>query len=283
MKGYSPTSKIPIYQVDAFTDEPFRGNPAAVCLLQKQYEDHILQSIAAEMNLSETAFVYSLDEKPIKESSYFSLRWFTPEVEVPLCGHATLATAAVLFFDVGIAASKISFETKSGKLTAQKDKKGILLNFPMNETTPIEPPQDILKAIGVTNFKYAGYAERAKTLLIHLLSREDVKNLKPNFELMRSTTTKEDIMGVIVTSLGRPPCDFVSRFFAPWVGINEDPVTGAAHTVLAPYWSKVLGKREMAAYQMSPRGGKLIVRLDSNNRVNLIGNAVIVLKGQLYI
>jgi len=282
MKRHSRKNKIPIYQVDAFTDKPFRGNPAAVCLLQQQYEDSILQSIAAEMNLSETAFVYSLDKKPVKESRTFSLRWFTPEVEVSLCGHATLATAAVLFYDVSISTSKLTFETKSGKLTAHKDKDGILLNFPINEPVPINPHSDLLKAIGVANFKYAGYAKRAKKLLLHLPSEEEVKILKPNFELMKSITTKEDIMGVIVTSKGNPPYDFVSRFFAPWVGINEDPVTGAAHTVLAPYWSKILGKREMSAYQASPRGGKLIVRLDSNNRVNLIGSAVIVLKGELY-
>ena len=283
MKEYGLKSKIRIYQVDAFTDEPFKGNPAAVCLLQHQYEDHVLQSIAAEMNLSETAFIYSLDDKPLKDSRLFSLRWFTPKVEVPLCGHATLATAAVLFYDVGVSANKLNFDTKSGRLTAQKDKNGILLNFPMNENVPIEPPQDLLKALGVTNFKYAGYAERAKTLLLHLPDREDVKNLRPNFELMRSTTKKEDIRGVIVTSTGHPPRDFVSRFFAPWLGINEDPVTGAAHTVLTPYWSKILGKRILSAYQASPRGGKLIVQLDRNDRVNLIGAAVIVLRGELYL
>jgi len=274
---------IPVYQVDAFTDEPFRGNPAAVCILQNQYEDNILQSIAAEMNLSETAFLYHRGEKPLKESKTFRLRWFTPKVEVPLCGHATLATAAVLFRDIHILGREITFETKSGKLIAKKGKNGIILNFPIDESIPINPNQDLLKAIGIANFKNVEYAKKTKKLLIHLLSEETLRNLKPDFELMKSIPTKEDIKGVIITSPGHPPYDFVSRFFAPWIGISEDPVTGAAHTVLAPYWSKILGKREMLAYQASSRGGKLVVQLHSNDRVELIGNAVIVLKGKLYL
>jgi len=269
--------------VDAFTDEPFKGNPAAVCLLHKQYEDRILQSIAAEKNLSETAFLYCLGKTSLKESKAFSLRWFTPKVEVPLCGHATLATAAILFYDIKISAEEVTFETKSGKLTTRKDKNGILLNFPTYEVTLITPNQDLLKAIGIADFEKVAYAKEARKLLIHLRDEEVLRSLKPNFELMRSTSTKEDVKGVIVTSIGNAPYDFVSRYFAPWIGINEDPVTGAAHTVLAPYWSKILGKREMLAYQASQRGGRIIVRLHSDSRVDLIGNAVIVLKGELYL
>lgn len=280
MKEESRKSGIPIYQVDAFTDETFKGNPAAVCLLKKHYDDHVLQSIAAEMNLSETAFV--LEEKPFKESAAFSLRWFTPKVEVSLCGHATLATAAVLFYDIGISMDEISFETKSGTLIAKKDKDGILLNFPIDDPVKIDPPHDLLDAVGITDFKNMAYAKRTKKLLIHLLDEKDVKNLKPNFELLKSITTKEEIRGVIVTASSQQ-YDFISRYFAPWVGINEDPVTGSAHTVLTPYWSKIVGKREMLAYQASSRGGKLIVRLTANNRVELIGNAVIVLKGELHL
>lgn len=281
MRENSSKRQIPIYHVDAFTDEPFRGNPAAVCLLQQQYEDAILQSVAAEMNLSETAFLSPLEQKPLKDSSIFSLRWFTPKVEVPLCGHATLATAAVLFYDIGISINEITFETKSGKLIAKRDKNGILLNFPIDALIPINPSQALLKAIGIADFRDLCYAKRTKQLLIHLSDEEAVKNLRPNFELMYSTATNENICGVIVTSQGHQPYDFVSRYFAPWVGVNEDPVTGSAHTILAPYWSKILGKREMLAYQLSRRGGKLIVRLSSNDRVDLIGNAVIVSKGKL--
>jgi len=274
---------IPIYQVDAFTDQPFRGNPAAVCLLQQQYEDHILQSIAAEMNLSETAFLSSIEEKSLKESRTFSLRWFTPKLEVPLCGHATLATAKVLFSDIGVLTDEIIFETQSGNLIVKREKNGILLNFPADEPIPVDPPLELLEALGITQFKNVAYARKLKTLLIHLEREESLENLKPDFEKMKNTTSKVDIRGVIVTLSGYPPYDFISRFFAPWVGINEDPVTGAAHTVLTPYWAKILKKNQMSAYQASSRGGKLTVRLSSNDRVDLIGNAVIIFKGELYL
>jgi PhzF family phenazine biosynthesis protein len=280
MKRDSCETSIPIYIVDAFTDKPFAGNPAAVCLLPQTYDDHVLQSIAAEMNLSETAFLLSLEQKPVKESKTFSLRWFTPKVEVSLCGHATLATAAVLFHDTGISTDEIKFDTKSGTLTAKKDRNGILLDFPTDDPVPTKPDKVLLKAMGIADFKNAGYAEKGKKLLIHVSDETVLTRLNPNFELMKSIPMKKEIEGVIVTSQSRAPYDFASRFFAPWIGINEDPVTGAAHTVLAPYWSKMLGKKEMLAYQASARGGKLTVRLNQQSRVDLIGNAVIVLKGE---
>mgnify|MGYP001095081902 CR=1 FL=1 len=276
-------NRIPIYHVDAFTSEPFKGNPAAVCLFGYPYEDNILQSIAAEMNLSETAFLRNLEEKPFKESQLFSLRWFTPKTEVPLCGHATLATAAVLFQDIDISANEIFFETKSGTLTAKQEDKGILLNFPSHELIPMDPNQDLLDAIGISDFESVQFSEKMRKLLIHLQNEEILTNLKPNFEHMKCVRTREKIEGVIVTSKGRPPYDFISRYFAPWVGINEDPVTGAAHTVLGPYWSRILGKKEMLAYQASARSGELIVKVFSKDRVGLIGNAVIVSKGELYL
>lgn len=276
-------TKIPIYQVDAFTQERFKGNPAAVCILNKQYDDSILQNIAAEMNLSETAFLLPIEQKSLQESSIFSLRWFTPKVEVPLCGHATLGSAAVLFYDIGISKNEIQFETKSGKLIAKREENGILLDFPCDEPEPIDSPSDLLEAMGIKEYKNTAFSRNAKKLLIHLDNEQYVKNLRPDFEEMMRVPTKEGIIGVIVTSTGSPPYDFISRFFAPWVGVDEDPVTGSAHTVLTPYWSKILGKKKMLAYQASARGGKLTVMLDSNNRVNLIGNAVIVLKGELYL
>lgn len=272
----------PLYIVDAFTDKPFRGNPAAVCLLNRRYVDSVLQSIAAEMNLSETAFLLPLENKPLRKLKNFSLRWFTPKVEVPLCGHATLATAAVLFNDLDILADEVSFATKSGILAAKRDKNGILLDFPMDEPIVAEPSEILLKATGIADFEAARRAKKSKKFLVHVSDERIVRNLRPDFELLKDTCTKDEIRGVIVTSRGRPPYDFVSRFFAPCLGINEDPVTGAAHTVLAPYWSKILRKKEMLAYQASARGGKLVVRLRQKNRVDLIGSAVIVLKGELY-
>lgn len=273
-------TNLPIFQVDAFTTELFKGNPAAVCILDQKYNDTVLQKIAAEMNLSETAFPLSLEDKPLAECTRFSLRWFTPKVEVPLCGHATLATSAVLFNEIGVKTDIIEFETLSGILTAKKDPNGILLDFPSNPPDPIDPPQDLLEAMGITEFENVAYASTARKLLVHLNSEDAVKKLKPNFELMQKIDTNENIIGVTITAKGSPPYDFISRFFAPKVGINEDPVTGAAHTVLAPYWSEILGKDEMNAYQASERGGELVVRL-KGERVHLIGQAVVVLRGDL--
>jgi len=282
MMENSPKRSIPIYQLDAFTDEPFKGNPAAVCLLNQKLDDKLMQAIAAEMNLSETAFVLPLEHKTIEQSTKFSLRWFTPKVEVPLCGHATLASAAVLFYEINLPTNEVTFETLSGKLIAKKEENGILLNFPSNPPEPIQPPEELLRALGITKYKNIVNSKPAGKLLIHLENEDDVKNVKPDFELMKRLPIYEGIIGVIVTSEGKPPIDFISRFFAPWVGVNEDPVTGSAHTVLTPYWAKVLGKRKMLAYQASERGGRIIVQL-VKDRVNLIGEAVSVLKGELYL
>jgi PhzF family phenazine biosynthesis protein len=269
---------IPFYVVDAFTSEPFKGNPAAVCLLKHQREDAILQSIAAEFNLSETAFLLNLTKETIEEAKFFSLRWFTPKTEVPLCGHATLATAAVLFHEFDVSAKTVTFRTRSGDLTAQEERDSIILNFPSETTVPTNPNPDLLRTMGVIDFEDACLTQTSKELLIRLKSEEVLRGLEPDFEGMKSTSTS--VKGVIVTSKGCPPYDFISRFFAPWLGINEDPVTGAAHTVLAPYWAKILGKREMSAYQASSRGGELKVRVHEN-RVDLVGKAIIVSKGEL--
>ncbi|MFX0212026.1 MAG: PhzF family phenazine biosynthesis protein [Candidatus Hodarchaeota archaeon] len=274
---------ILIYQVDAFTEEPFKGNPAAVCICKKQYSDEVLQLIAAEMNLSETAFIRNQNDKPPEGSDMFSLRWFTPKTEVPLCGHATLASALVLFNDFKIPQGKVIFCTKSGKLTARKEEGNIALDFPRNESVPTNPDKDLLKAVGVTNFKSAHVSKSSRKLLIHARNEKELLSLRPDFERMKSIHTSDDVWGVIVTAEGHPPYDFVSRFFAPWVGINEDPVTGAAHTVLAPYWSKILGKHRMHARQASARGGEMTVVMRPNNRVDLIGKGVIISKGRLFL
>jgi PhzF family phenazine biosynthesis protein len=275
--------RIPLYHVDAFTKKPFRGNPAAVCILEKPCDDSVLGSIAAEMNLSETAFLRKLDKKPVKDARSFSLRWFTPKTEVYLCGHATLATAAVLFYDVGTLASEVSFETKSGALTARLDNDGIFLDFPADETKPVDPSKDLLDAVGIRDFETANFSEKTRSLLILLQSEEAVRELKPDFERMKSVGNTKKTRGIIVTSRGHSPYDFVSRFFAPWLGINEDPVTGAAHTALGPFWSRLLGKKKMLAHQISQRGGELTVKILPRNRIGLIGNAVIVSKGELYL
>ncbi|UCD97190.1 MAG: PhzF family phenazine biosynthesis protein [Candidatus Bathyarchaeota archaeon] len=272
--------EISFYIVDAFTRKPFRGNPAAVCLLQQQREDDVLQSIATEFNLSETAFLLNITEKPFKQSRVFALRWFTPKTEVPLCGHATLATATVIFHEFN-GETSVLFKTLSGELTARREGDSIILDFPSEVTIPTKPNHNLLRQMGIREFEDAHLSKTSSTLLIQLKNEEILRSLTPNFDGMKSVSTKQNIDGVIVTSKGNPPYDFVSRFFAPWLGINEDPVTGSAHTILGPYWSNILRKQEMWAYQASARGGDLRVRVRKNRRVDLTGEAVIVSKGEL--
>lgn len=278
---------IPLYQVDAFTRVPFKGNPAAVCLLPHTLDDALMQAIAAEMNLSETAFVMPVGDTPWREAARFSLRWFTPAVEVRLCGHATLGTAAVLFGTVGVQASAVTFETLSGDLIARRVAGGpaayetIALDFPADTPVPCAPSAGALKALGVASAQAAVYGTRARDLLIHLADAQKVRDLRPDFPALLACEELTSYRGVMVTAAGEPPYDFVSRFFAPRVGINEDPVTGSAHTLLTPYWSALLGKTEMLAYQASARGGEIGVRLAENGRVELSGGAVVVFKGEL--
>jgi len=275
--------------VDAFTRVPFKGNPAAVCLLPHALDDALMQAIAAEMNLSETAFVMPVGNMPWKEATRFSLRWFTPKVEVRLCGHATLGTAAVLFGAVGVQVTSVTFETLSGDLIARRVAGGggacetITLDFPADTPVPCELPAGALEALGVASAQAAVYGTRARDLLIHLADAQHVRDLRPDFTALLACEDLASYRGLMVTAAGEPPYDFVSRFFAPRVGINEDPVTGSAHTLLTPYWSALLGKTEMLAYQASARGGEIGVRLAEHGRVALTGDAVVVFKGELYV
>jgi PhzF family phenazine biosynthesis protein len=259
---------LKIFQVDAFTDEPFRGNPAAVCLLPGPVEAQWMQKVAREMNLSETAFVWRLDDG-------FGLRWFTPAVEVELCGHATLASAHILW-ETGLLAPEepAKFHTLSGMLTASKDSGGIEMNFPATPEEPAGAPPELIEALGVEP-RYVG--RNIFDYLVEIGSEEKVRNLKPDFPLLRDLP----IRGVVVTSVASSPgFDFVSRFFAPRVGVDEDPVTGSAHCSLGPFWADRLGKSEMVAYQASERGGIVRVRVDGD-RVYIGGQAVTVLRGEL--
>jgi PhzF family phenazine biosynthesis protein len=271
------TVKVPFFQVDAFTKEPFKGNPAAVCLMSCELKDVLYQMIAKEMNLlSETAFF-----EPLKEPGNYKLRWFSPKREVLLCGHATLATAYVLFNELGVKAETISFQTLSGVLLAKKVSGGICLDFPRNDPLEIEPPRTLLKALGLSRCKEILYSETNQKLLVRLDNQEQVLEIQPDFNALLSMENKLGWRGVIVTSTGSEPYDFISRYFAPWMGVNEDPVTGSAHTVLAPYWMRQLGKRKMRAYQASERGGELLVEI-VGDRVYITGGAVTVVRGELY-
>lgn len=258
-----------LLQVDAFTSEPFRGNPAAVCLLDGERDDAWMQSVAAEMNLSETAFL-----RPREDG--FSLRWFTPAVEVALCGHATLASAHALW-EEGILAPdrQARFHTKSGLLTADRNGEWIELDFPATREERADPPPGLLESLGVPNPIYVG--RNKFDYLVEVASEEVVRGLEPDHTQLRRIPAR----GVIVTSRASgQEADFVSRFFAPGSGIDEDPVTGSAHCCLTPYWSARLGKTEMTGFQASARGGLVRVRLDGG-RVKLGGRAVTVLRGTL--
>lgn len=273
--------EIQIYQVDAFTNRHFKGNPAGICILEEKISDLHMQLIAQEMNLSETAFLSPIEGRFIS-SHIFKLRWFTPKTEVALCGHATLGASKVLFDEIGICCNEIVYETKSGRLFAQKYNEGISLDFPRDEPLSVEPPYEILRAMGICNYENVFYGKSTNKLVIHLKTEDEVLKLNPDFQLMKETNCG-NIKGVGVTSKGNGKYDFISRYFNPWAGVNEDPVTGSVHTLLASYWGDLLKKSEMRAYQASQRGGEIILNTEVNGRVKLIGEAVIVLKGTIYV
>ncbi len=257
-----------LYQVDSFTQAPFKGNPAGVCLLDRSMPDSWMQNVAKEMNLSETAFL-------LKDENGWQLRWFTPAVEVDLCGHATLATAHVLYESAMLAKKQSAiFFTRSGWLHAAWRPEGIELNFPATPPEPAQPPSGLLEALQV-NPVYVGRSKY--DFLIQVESEKEVRNLHPDFNNLRRVTAR----GIMVTSRAQE-YDFVSRFFAPAVGIDEDPVTGSAHCCLAPFWSKLLGKNSMTALQASARSGVLSVIVD-NDRVRLLGQAVTIFKADLVV
>jgi PhzF family phenazine biosynthesis protein len=262
---------MPLLHIDAFTAEAFRGNPAAVCLLDAPRADLWMQQVAAEMNLSETAFV-----EPRADG--FHLRWFTPVAEVNLCGHATLATAHALWETGRLPKTEIArFHTRSGVLTAAHDGQWIELNFPVVAPEAVAPPAGLIEGLGLaaTDVRYVGRG--GTDYVVEVSTEATVRGLRPDFVRLGSVECR----GVTVTSASADEsCDFVSRFFAPKVGINEDPVTGSAHCRLVPYWSARLGRTEMQAHQVSARGGVLRVRLDGD-RVRMAGQAVTVLRGEL--
>lgn len=283
---------LKIWQVDSFAREPFRGNPAGVCILTEPREDAWMQAVAREMNLSETAFLSRREDG-------FGLRWFTPAVEVELCGHATLASAHILWETGALPPEAAArFHTKSGLLTAARRGEEIELDFPATPDEPAEPPPGLAEALG-TNLKYVGRSRH--DYLVEVKSEAIVRGLRPDHARLRTLPVR----GVIVTSAaagaaqtagagGRSrvaanstspdapatDCDFVSRFFAPGAGIDEDPVTGSAHCCLAPFWSRRFGRTELVGWQVSARGGIVRVRVEGP-RVRLGGRAITVLRGEL--
>ena len=259
---------LDLYQVDAFTDRPFGGNPAAVCLLPEPRDAEWMQLVAGEMNLAETAFLHP------EGDGGWRLRWFTPAVEVQLCGHATLASAHVLWETGRLPPGEMArFHTLSGLLTAEQRDGAIELDFPARGAVEVEPPEGLAEAIGVVPC-FVG--KSPYDYLLEVASEEEVRAAVPDHARLRTLPVR----GVILTSAGSGPYDFISRFFAPGSGVDEDPVTGSAHCTLGPFWAERLGKSSFLAWQASARGGAVRVRLEGE-RVRLAGQAITVLRGQL--
>jgi len=262
------SKKIKMYQVDAFTDKLFRGNPAAVCLLDEWLSEEQMQKIGAENNLSETAFL-------VPKGDDYEIRWFTPAVEVELCGHATLASAHVLFEHTNHPNEKIIFHSRvRGELTVTKDDRFLTLDFPADTIKKVDAPENLLKAFNIKPWEC--YKGKTDFMLIYS-SQEEIEQIEPDFNLILLSGAR----GVIVTAKGNDT-DFVSRFFAPEAGINEDPVTGSAHTTLTPYWSEKTGKKVLTAKQISKRQGDLKCEL-FGDRVKITGKAVTYLIGEIEI
>jgi len=259
--------KIPLYQIDAFTSKAFSGNPAAVCPLEQWLDDATMQAIAAENNLSETAFF-------VKKDDHYELRWFTPAVEVDLCGHATLASAFVIFNYLDQSIQSVSFKTKiSGMLKVYRGGDLLSMDFPVRLAKPCPMPEQLIQAFDNNPDKVL----LARDYLLVYPSEDVIRSLQPDMSLLLNL----DALGIIVTAPG-DSSDFVSRFFAPSVGIPEDPVTGSAHSTLIPYWSEKIGKKKLHAFQVSTRGGELFCE-DLGERVKIAGTAVRYSEGFLYL
>lgn len=260
--------KIPFFQVDAFSNKAFGGNPAAICILTSWLDNDVLQKIAAENNLSETAFLVP------KSPGNYELKWFTPTIEIDLCGHATLASAFVLFEYYDHDKTLLKFQTASGELSVEKSAKLLSMNFPARPPVEANPPDILAEALGVT----PSYVLESRDLLAVFEDESTIQNMTPDFDKLKKIKSH---FAVIVSAPGEHS-DFVSRFFAPNAGINEDPVTGSAHCTLIPYWAKRLNKNKLHAFQLSPRKGELFCEY-STNRVTISGHSTLFAKGEIYI
>ena len=256
--------KIRYYHVDAFAREVFRGNPAGVCPLDAWLPDATLQNIAAENNLSETAFV-------VARGGDFDLRWFTPTIEVDLCGHATLAAAFVLFTERGLAGDQVRFHSRSGPLSVSREGDVLTLDFPSRPAAPCATPDALRRGLGATPAE----VRKARDFLAVFGREAEVRALRPDFAALRTL----DCLGIIATAPG-VDCDFVSRFFAPGAGIDEDPATGSSHCTLIPYWAQRLGTTKLFARQVSTRGGEMFCTL-AGDRVQIGGHAALYSRGEL--
>jgi len=266
--------RIKTFLVDSFTDEAFKGNPAGVCLLDKEISEELMQNIGMEVNAAETAFVLKTD----KGENHFSIRYYSPEVEIAFCGHATLASAKVLIEKLNY--SEISFTTHKGlKLSAEKNEKGVRMIFPLFESVPFSSDK-ISEGLGISSYEDSKYCNDNQDLVVRVKDKETLLNIKPDMAKLKAASG--EFRGVCVTCKSEDEgFDFYSRFFAPAVGINEDPVTGSAHSVLAKYWSDILGKKELSAKQLSKRTGYMKLKILEDNSLEVISDAKIMIEGEL--
>ncbi len=256
--------EIPIYQIDAFTKERFKGNPAAICPLEEWLSEELMQNIAAENNLSETAFF-------VKKNDRYQIRWFTPENEIDLCGHATLASAHLIMRYLEKGLERVVFHSKSGKLEVYKNEDRLSMIFPSRPAEVCDVPEDLVKALGVEPEQVL----KSRDYMVIYSDEGIIKDIQPDMELLKKVNNH----GTIITAKGKE-VDFVSRFFVPACGVPEDPVTGSAHCTLIPYWSSKLAKKDLVAKQLSARGGTLYCQ-DMGDRVKISGSAVLYLRGSI--
>ncbi len=264
---------IQIFIVDSFTDKPFQGNPAGVCLLEESTTEEMMQSIANELNLSETVFLLPT------ESNQYRLRYFSPIVEVDFCGHATLAASKVIFEKFND--ETVEFITHKGlQLTATLENEAINMSFPLYQTTEYTPNKKLLDAFGLEDEVSTRFSKDLDMLIIEVKDKQTLLNINPDFQ--KAIESSDSIKEVVITTKSEDKdYDFYSRCFCPWIGINEDPVTGAAHSVLAKYWGDILNKKAMSAFQLSKRGGYLNLNIVSDNVLEVRSNAKIVFRGEL--
>jgi PhzF family phenazine biosynthesis protein len=266
---------IQTYIIDAFTDKAFKGNPAGVCLLDAEIDENLMQSIAAELNLSETAFLV----KDSTQKNTYHIRYFTPQVEIAFCGHATLASSKLMQEKEKL--TEVTFHTHHNlKIPVSLSNQIIKMNFPLYPLESYKATESIFEGLGIMKYVWGGYAKELDMAVLEVANADIVRNLNPNFNTLLND--RSGIKELVVTSISdNPEYDFISRCFCPWAGINEDPVTGAAHSVLSGYWKNKLNKTSFSAYQVSKRGGSLLINIVSENSIEVIGNAIIILKGEI--
>lgn len=278
------TKHLQYFHVDAFTEAPFAGSPTGVILLDENLSDHVMQAIAAELNHSETAFVTKLPQNAAhSDCAYYALRWFTPEVEVQLSGSATLAAAKVLQQEIGEDSPCIVFKTLYGEIFTKIRGEDITITLPLDDYEALDPSEQVLWYLGINDYQRAVYSRNLKKLIIEVEDELTLSRIKPDFNKLRGIDLDFELGGLCITCRSSSPADydFASRYFNPWIGVDEDTITGSMHTVLALYWSREFEKQHLVAIQASKRAGRLILDMTGQGTVDITGRAYVVIEGQI--